>query len=189
MHKETNKNYVTALGLMLITCLTGSSLSAKTNANAPTDEFIKGFKHELSNRAFALRTAERLSKRLEGDEQHTFWQAYLKLEQFNLLRYQAAAFNWDLDSNTGWWPEIKAWIVSWAPSALMEPALKATHASTVRYVETLRSLQQIGPADSQDFLNYMVAQEILQVEMMELALRGEYAEIMKHVDDFIYHFK
>ncbi len=187
VQESRRRNYFAVLCLMLLTWINGGSVSA--NTNLPSDAFIKGFKHEQANRAFAMRSAERLSKRLEGDVQHPFWQAYLRLEQFNAPRYQAAALAWDLDSNTGWWPEVKAWVVGLAPKILMEPALKITHTSTVRYVETLRDLQRIGPADSQDFLNYMVAQEILQVEMMELALRGEYVEIVRRVDDFMLYFK
>ncbi|BEP57086.1 MULTISPECIES: hypothetical protein [unclassified Variovorax] len=151
----------------------------------PSDAFIEGFLYELSNRAFAMRVAERLSKRLKGEKQEPFWLAYLRLEQLNAPYYRAAALGFGLNFRAGWWIEIKAWAISLVPRSLMKPALESAHSKTVEYVGELRELRRIGPASSQDFLSYMVAQEELQVEMMQLALRGEYAKLVRRVDGFI----
>lgn len=151
----------------------------------PSEAFIKGFRYELANRAFALKAVERLAKSLEGTEHFPLWSAYLKLERFNEPRYHVAAANLALDSTPGLWTSFRAWTVALVPKPFHGLLLKFVHAGTVAYVDQLKVLQHEGPLSEQPFLSYMVAQEELQVEMMELAMARRYSEIEQIVADFI----
>jgi len=151
----------------------------------PSEMFIKGFRYELSNRAFALRVMQYLAKSSEGYEQFHLWSAYLALEQFNEPRYQMAAAYWGLDSPPSCWVAFKAWTVRLVPRTFHSALLKCVHAATVAYVDQLKVLRGEGPSAANSFLSYMVAQEELQVEMMERAMAGRYLEIERLVAEFI----
>jgi hypothetical protein len=158
----------------------------KAEAVLLSEAFIKGFRYELANRAFALQVMQRLAQSSKGYEHYPLWSAYLVLEQFNEPRYQMAAESWRLDYSPGWWVAFKAWaVVSLVPQAFHSTMLTFIHAETVAYVDELKVLQGEGPHEAQPFLSYMVAQEELQLEMMELAMSGRYSEIETLVTEFI----
>ena len=150
-----------------------------------TKKFIKGFKSEIQNRAFALRAIERLTKRLEGDPRQVLWAAYLKLEAFNAPIYQEAAAHWGLDTTPRAGTLIKAWVTSSVPRTLLRPFLKYVHSQTVIYCESLRRLRRIGPSDSREFLDYMVDQEDFQIELMRISLDGRDSILGNKIDAFI----
>ncbi|WP_431823758.1 hypothetical protein [Burkholderia sp. F1] len=160
-------------------------MNREVTTGMPTDAFIKGFRYELANRAFALRAIARVARRLDGDARLPFWEAYLKLEQFNAPRYRAAARTWGLDAAPGWWTRGKAWAVGSVPKLLLTSLLKFVYSQTVPYLEELRNLRRIGPAEAHAFLDYVVDQEAVQVEMMRLALDGRHAEVTHHLDAFL----
>lgn len=150
----------------------------------PSKEFIKGFRHELANRAFAFLALERLVERLEGDERGLFWKTYLDLETFNRPRYETAAARWGLDVTPGILTRLKAWVVSSVPKKFRGLLLKFVYSETVKYLEWLRNLRRQGPAEAGKFLDYMVEQEEVQIEMMRMALSGRYSDITRRADDF-----
>ncbi|WP_322085239.1 hypothetical protein [Burkholderia sp. BCC1999] len=150
-----------------------------------TSHFARGFKGEIQNRAFAIRAIARLANRLDGDPRQSLWAAYLRLEEFNAPIYRQAAARWGLDvaPNTG--TLLKAWVISSVPKLLLRPFLKLVYSKTVVYCEELRRLRNIGPSDCRDFLDYMVEQEDLQIEMMRLSLDGQDAVLARKVDSFV----
>lgn len=145
---------------------------------------MRGFRHELANRAFAVVAVRRMSERLQGDERRIFWATYWELEKFSAPRYAAAAESWGIVFKPGIWPVLKARIISSVPKGLLRLLLRIVHSETVKYLKWLQGLKQIGPSDASTFLDYMVEQEELQVEMMQLALSNRYVEIVERVDMF-----
>ncbi|UXY50610.1 hypothetical protein [Pseudomonas tohonis] len=160
----------------------------RVKSSMPSKVFIKGFRHELANRAFALLAVERMAERLGDDRRGVFWRTYLDLEHFNGPRYQAAAIRWGLHRPPGLLTRLKAWALSSVPLALHGALLTLVYRETVKYLAWLRELQHQGPANARAFLEYMVAQEELQVEMMRLALRGQYAQLVARADDFFLRY-
>ena len=79
---------------------------------------------------------------------------------------------------------LKALAVSSLPARLHGPLLRFIYRETLKYLEWLKKLRQQGPANARRFLEYMVEQEEVQLEMMRLALAGRYAEIARCADDF-----
>lgn len=67
----------------------------------------------------------------------------------------------------------------------MERTLLSMLSRTEIYVGRLNQLQSIGPADESEFLDYMVAQEALQVEMLRLAVSGQYGDAAAKVEAFV----
>ncbi|EML1093777.1 hypothetical protein RZ910_000096 [Pseudomonas aeruginosa] len=150
----------------------------------PSKKFIKGFRHELANRAFAFMAVGRMAERLAGDERGLFWKTYLDLEIFNRPRYEAAAAVWGLDVAPGFFTKLKAWAVSSVPKVFLGLLLKIVYSETLKYMEWLRDLSMEGPAGARAFLDYMLAQEEMQIEMMRMALSGRDCEIVGFADEF-----
>ncbi len=146
--------------------------------------FIKGFRHELANRAFAFLAIDRMAERFAGHEHGLFWKSYLDLEVFNRPRYALAARRWGQGTAPGMFTRLKALAVSSVPAALHGPLLRFIYRETLKYLEWLKKLHRRGPANARRFLEYMVEQEEVQLEMMRLALAGRYAEIASCADDF-----
>ena len=119
----------------------------------PSKKFIKGFRHELANRAFAFMAVGRMVERLDGDERSLFWKTYLDLEIFNRPRYEAAAAVWGLDAAPGFFTKLKAWAVSSVPKVFLGLLLKIVYSETLKYMEWLRELSLEGPADARAFLD------------------------------------
>lgn len=154
-----------------------------------SEKFIKGFRYELANRAFAFMAVERMVERLRGDERVLFWRSYLDLEVFNRPRYEAAAREWGLDVNPGILTKLKAWGIASVPKIFLDLLLRLVCSETVKYMDRLRDLSREGPADAKAFLGYMLAQEEMQIEMMRMALQGRYSEISNFAAEFFreYH--
>lgn len=150
----------------------------------PSKKFLQGFDHELQNRAFAYLAITRMCERLQGDVRLVFWQSYLDLEVFNRPRYEAAALQWGLNTAPGAWTKVKAWLVSSVPKPLLGTLLTVVYKETLKYMRWLRMLRNEGPRDSASFLDYMIAQEEVQIEMMHMALGGRYGEIQAHAKRF-----
>lgn len=146
--------------------------------------FLKGLRHELANRAFARLAIGRMAQRFAGQAPGLFWGAYLELEVFNEPRYAAAARCWGLSTEAGLLTRLKALVVSSVPTALHRSLLRLVHHETLKYFAWLQGLRGQGPADAQGFLDYMVAQERVQLEMMQMALAGLYAESAAHARAF-----
>lgn len=154
-----------------------------------TAAFIKGLKYELGNRAFALRVMERMSSRLHGDPRLPFWRAYADLERLNLPHYQAAASYWGLDPSADTWNQLRAWAVGNTPKPLLGRLLSYVYPKTLEYLEVLKELQRIGPKEASLFLDYMVRQEEVQLEMMRRALKGDYEASTRLFSDFAMDYR
>ncbi|WP_152223463.1 hypothetical protein [Pseudomonas sp. SCB32] len=152
----------------------------------PSKAFIKGFRSELANRSFALMTVRRMTNRLHGDDWFVFWKTYWDLEDLNARRYGAAALSWGLDPAPGLRTKLKAWLVSSVPRCLMVALVGFVYKQTLDYVDWLRELKKSGPSEARVFLDFMVEQEELQVDMMRLALAlaGRHGEIAGHTQGF-----
>ncbi|MDH0646964.1 hypothetical protein N5D48_09795 [Pseudomonas sp. GD03858] len=150
----------------------------------PSHTFLKGFRHELANRAFAYLAVRRMADRLQSEPAQSFWSAYADLEAFNQPRYHAAACRWGVDPRPGPLTRLKARLVSSVPRPLQRLLLRLVHHETTKYLAWLRRLRQQGPADAGRFLDYMIDQEQLQLDMMRMALAGRYRDVVRHADDF-----
>ncbi|MFC9399235.1 hypothetical protein ACFTWS_39945 [Streptomyces sp. NPDC057027] len=148
--------------------------------------FDQGFAHELQNRAFALRSMSGVARRLRGDGRTDlpFWEGYAELERFNVPRYAEAARRWNLSMQPSPWTKARAALVGSTPKFLLRRLLEFAHPKTVEYLEDLRRLRDAGPSDGRDFLEYMVQQEAVQIQMMKLALERRYSEIPTELDAF-----
>ncbi|MFB7103708.1 hypothetical protein [Streptomyces hydrogenans] len=149
-----------------------------------SEGFTKGFAYELQNRHFALISMSGVARRLDGDPRSAFWGGYSRLERFNVPRYEQAALRWGMDAKPTAWTKARGTLVGATPEFMLHSLLKFAYPKTVKYLEELRRVRGLGPGDGKAFLDYMVDQEVVQIEMMRLALGGRYSEITPKLDEF-----
>ncbi len=147
-------------------------------------KFIEGIEYELQNRAFALRAIERIANKTVGTPEHIFWSSYEQLEKFNVPRYAAFAKKRGLTTAPSFFTKAKAWSVSSTPSCLLDALLKFVYTKTKVYLEDLKKVSALGVIEDKSFLDYMIAQEVIQIEMMELALNKQFSAIAPKLKQF-----
>ncbi len=150
-----------------------------------SEAFRDGLRHELANRAFAAISTRALATRCQGRPDGPFWSAYAELEQFNAPRYRRAARRWGMPVEPDGWTRLRGAAAGATPTFLLGPLLRYVHPKTVAYVEDLRRLRALGPPEGAAFLDYVVAQEEVQVAMMRLALAGRHQDVPALVADHV----
>lgn len=148
-------------------------------------KFIKGIKYEIANRAFALDSIGRISNRVKGRPEYLFWHSYERLERFSAPKYAKFAEKLGLDVTPSFYTKSRAWSTNLIPTLLLDPTLKLVCFLTKIYLKDLKKVRELGNIEDKDFLDYMVAQEELQIELMELAISRKYNEIVHKTDSFI----
>lgn len=147
--------------------------------------FEEGLLKELENRAFAIRAIKRLSDRMATDSRRPLWQTYHALEEFNVPRYAEAMARLRIQYVPGLWTKFRAWLIGSVPLLIHRAFLKTVLSQTTEYLKFLEELRKIGPEEEREFLNYMVDQEILQIDMMKLGIDGQYWKIPSLLDEFV----
>lgn len=154
-----------------------------------SQQFLNGINYELQNRAFALIAIARIANRVQGTQEYIFWSAYESLERFNTPHYFAYAEKLGLDATPSFLTKAKASLISSTPSFLLDELLKLVYAKTKVYLEDLKQVHAQGTEADREFLDYMLAQEQVQIELMELAIKKQYREISPKIDHFIQHYR
>lgn len=153
-----------------------------------SQQFQNGIHYELQNRAFALSAIVRIANRVQGTQEYIFWSAYESLERFNTPHYLAYAEKLGLDATPSFLTKAKASLISSTPSFLLDELLKLVYAKTKVYMEDLKQVHAQGTEADREFLDYMLAQEQVQIELMELAIKKQYREIPPKIEQFIQHY-
>lgn len=147
--------------------------------------FEAGMLKELENRAFAIRAIKRLSMRLATNPRRPLWQTYAALEDFNVPLYAAAAERLGLRFEPGLWTKLRAWLVGSVPIAFHRKFLQFVLKQTTEYLKELEELRAIGPASEREFLDYMVDQEVVQIDLMKLGVDGAYWKMPAALEGFV----
>lgn len=150
-----------------------------------SNKFMKGMKYEIANRAFALNAIERISNRVKGRPEYVFWSSYVELEKFSAPKYFEFAKKIGLDPSPSAYTRIRAWSTNLIPTLLFGSTLKLVYVLTKAYLNDLKKVRDLGNSEDMKFLDYMIAQEELQIELMELAIEKKYSEIRSKTTDFI----
>ncbi len=171
--------------ILLFSCFVSTNVLAEPARGVLSPAFIEGFKSEIANRNFSKLTTKAMAERFKNQKNFLFWESYHKLEQLNSKHYSRIASYWGISTDISYWTKIKALVMSVIPSVFIDSTLKSALTRTEDYVVLLKELNAVGPSSERGFLDYMVKQEVLQVDIMKLALAGEFDAAADAVDDFI----
>jgi len=148
-------------------------------------EFTRGMSYELDGRATMHALTANMARRTADPALRAYWRAYHRLEEFSRPRYEEKARELGIALPNPRWVAAKARMFSWLPGFLFSRIMGDLRSRTIVYVDTLRRLAELGPAEGQAFYAYMVRQELLQVRLMDLALAGDYLAAEPLVAGFI----
>ncbi|WP_147310758.1 hypothetical protein [Pseudomonas citronellolis] len=148
-------------------------------------EFVKWMAYELNGRAMMHAITANMARRFNEGAVHVYWSSYHQLEAFSKPRYEHVARVFGIELPNESWISVKSRVVSWLPGFMIPGAISGLRNRTVAYIEHLRWLSGIGPAEEKDFYAYMVRQEALQVRLMDVALGTELLVAKGLVEQFI----
>lgn len=151
-----------------------------------TSDFLELFDMEVQNRAFALRICEGMVKRVSDPDDVNWYTAWLGFEQFNQEQYAPFAEKYGLSQEPRVEAKIQAGFGSLGATVLPDNVmLKYMLRETITYLEKLKELARVAPEEDQAFFNYVVEQEELQVDALQLRVDGKSRESAELIRQFV----
>ena len=159
-----------------------SPLESKTEA---TEEmFKKVFQYEINNRAFAFKSILKLAEDSKGTEQEGFWQAYANMERLSQPKYEVMAEKYNLTVNTTL-VNLKSWSINIGMKLFPDKMMSTMTEATIKYVDKLAVLPELGRPEVKDFFNYVVEQEKTQADALILVQDKQYDKAADLINNFI----
>lgn len=149
-------------------------------------EFLKLFEFEVQNRLMAYNGNLGMVKRKLEPEVSQWYQSYLAFETLNQERYTPVAEKYGIGTKLNFKTKMEVLVGALMLRILPElSVLRYMHKETVAYVADLERLRDIAPEEDKEFFDYVVAQEVMQVETLKFRLDGEPAQATKVIDSFV----
>jgi hypothetical protein len=175
--------FKTALLTLSLTC---TPVLAETNMNSDVDEnaFVALMQKEITNRATARYAIGAILGRDQPQAAVQFWSSYQALEALNEEVYAAPAAQLGVEPNrfSAWLKGQSAALYYWlAPKRMITTMAQATG----EYYQELRADAAQVPARHEDFYQYVLRQEKVQVEAFTLADKDDYATASERLAAFV----
>lgn len=153
----------------------------------PHEEFLTLLDYEAQNRAFAFQSVARMARKTAEKETGPFWQAYADLEALNQHLYKPYLEKYNIDAEPRWATQLKGWAGGIIGKLFPETVLAFMQQATVAYVPKLQRLAQLAPESLEDkkFFAFVVAQEEVQAEAMQLLGQGHALQAADHITSFV----
>ena len=144
--------------------------STPTNATESADQvlYMKHLKYEYNNRTFAYISMKKAAQVLEGEPAGSFYQAYFDMEVISQTIYKSYAISLDFNYQPNWFTRFRGHLGGFA-----------THFITFRpqsliniiepYIVKLEQLRDLADSQHRGFFDYVVAQEMAQLEASQVA--------------------
>ena len=152
--------FVGILAMSLFSC---TSVNGKDSS-----DFIELFKHELQNRALAVVAVANAAEDRKGKPDGEFWHLYSQLEQINQKKFIPYAEKYQLAYTMNMSTKIKLTLSELYGSIYPKHHLSLLVEATAKYVDKLKELKKLSPADDKEFFRYVVLQEKAQAESLKL---------------------
>ena len=152
---------------------------------AKEKKFMELFDMEVQNRAFALKAFNaNNSASTEGDK--IFFGAWLEFEQFLQQKYAPFAEKYELSQKPRSMANIQAGLGEIALNILPDSVMReGMRNQTIKYLEKLKELQHVAPKDDAGFFDFVVKQEVLQIDALQFWIDEKYEEAAKLLRNFM----
>ncbi|MEL6244148.1 MAG: hypothetical protein AAFQ04_13075 [Pseudomonadota bacterium] len=145
--------------------------------STPNPKFVKLFKAEVQNRAFAMFSAQLMLKRVKAPDDVLWYNAWLEWEEFQKRKYAPMAAKYGLDQEPGFGAKLESYMGLYGARFLSENAvMKYVLKETIKYVGKLEELASLAPEDEKPFFDYVVDQERVQVDALPFRIDGKSQE-------------
>ena len=144
------------------------------------------FDMEVQNRAFALKACINANDNASTEGDKIFFGAWLEFEEFLQKKYAPLAEKYALSQKPRSMANIQAGLGEIALNILPDSIMrKGMRDQTIKYLEKLKELQRVAPKDDADFFDFVVKQEVLQIDALQFWINGENEEAAKLLRNFM----
>ena len=152
---------------------------------AVEEKVLELFEMEVQNRAFALKSAQRMAAKVTSEEDKYFCNAWVAFEEFNQIKYAPYAKKYNLSQEPQMKANMQVGLAGLALDILPESiAFKTMLEQTVNYNEKLKELRKIAPEEDKEFFEFVVDQEEAQIAGIQLCIEGKIKEAADLLTDF-----
>lgn len=149
------------------------------------EKVLELFDMEVQNRAFALKSAQRMAAKVSSDEDKYFCDAWLAFEEFLQIKYAPYAKKYNLSQEARIEANIQVGLGGLVLDILPDSiAFKMILDQTVNYNEKLKELRKIAPEGEKEFFEFVVDQEEAQIAGIQLCIEGKLKEAADLLTDF-----
>ncbi|WP_372747210.1 hypothetical protein [Litorivivens sp.] len=153
-------------------------------------EFLKLFEYEVQNRLMAYNGNLGMVKRKLEPEVLRWYQSYLAFETLNQERYTPVAEKFGISTAPNFKTKMEVFVGALVLRILSElSVLRYMCKETEAYVADLERLRDIAPEEDREFFDYVVAQEVMQVETLKLRLEGNPQKATEVIDKFVAQYR
>ena len=151
----------------------------------PNKRLIKLFDMEIQNRAFAYMSVEALGKRAANDVDKAVFADWLAFEVFLRRAYAPMAEKYGLTQTIRLQALLQARLARLAWVVLPERMFtKIVLDATKKHLEKMHDLSRLAPDQDEQFFDFVVRQEQVQVDSLKLRLDGKKREAAQLLADF-----
>ena len=158
------------------------SFTAVANVN---DRFLELLDYEVQNRALAYEMMADFAESESPGGKKQFWRAYSQLEVLNQKVYSPIAAKYQLPMEQTLVTNITRWLGEVTYHLFPETWMEMIHGDTVIYVGDLKEMKRLSDPIDSSFFQYVVDQEIVQAQAMELVIKGRAGQGAKLIEEFL----
>ena len=151
--------------------------------------FIDLLEYEIQNRAFALKSVGNFVENRTDQPDYKVWQAYLKLEQLNQKKYQAASDKFNIPLEATVFTKVKVHLGSLGAALCPDSLLGIMKDATIVYVDKLKELEALSANEDKVFFNYVVLQEKVQEQALIYLVDGEIEQAAAAIENFVVQYE
>lgn len=173
--------FILALSIMMISACGTIEESSETVPK----ELIEIFDYELQNRAFARGYFEELLVNDKENPAYSFFEAYYEMEMITQKKYAPYASKYNLETEARWWTRARMRLGMIMGDWFQDSFMKMMHKATIKYVEKLKKLEQLSPAEDLEFFRYVINQEQAQLDAVTHMVNGDMDKAVATINDFV----
>ena len=141
------------------------------------EAFIQLFDKEVQNRAFALLSMSAISEKVKEDGDKAFYNGWVAFEEFLQKKYEPYATKHGLSQEPRGTAKAQAFFGKLASDILPKKKFYKTMLNqTEDYLEKLKKLPEHATNEDLEFARFVVKQEELQIQAIELRIKGKNQE-------------
>ena len=141
------------------------------------EAFIQLFDREVQNRAFALLSMSAIAEKVTKDGDKAFYNGWVAFEDFLQQKYEPYATKHGLSQEPRGTARTQAFFGKLASDILPKRKFyKMMLNQTEDYLEKLKKLPELATDEDLEFARFVVKQEEVQIQAIELRIKGKNQE-------------
>ncbi|MEL6183492.1 MAG: DUF4334 domain-containing protein, partial [Myxococcota bacterium] len=156
-----------------------------TPLKAAEAKFQELFDMEIQNRAFALKSSQLMASESSSDSDRRFYGSWAAFEERLQQLYAPHAKKYGLSQEARGMANLQVGISRLAIGILPDSVVfESVLDQTEKYLEKLKELERVAPAEDAAFFSFVVEQEEVQIDALKLRVEGRHSDAADLLDAF-----